>query len=194
MNLVVVTPPAAEPVLIADAKLQLRVTHDSEDSLITHLIVAAREHCEMYHGRAYITQTLKLQLDEWPEDGEIVLPRPPYQSVTSIKYIDSDGAQQTIDAAEYQTDLNATPGRIIPAYGYTWPTARGQLSAIEVTFTAGYGDAGTDVPARICQAVLLRLSDLYENREAIGTGTIYYSIKSLAAEALLSPDRITVDL
>ena len=55
-----------------------------EDALITGLIKAAREYCEGYQNRAYITQTWELILDAFP-DSVIQIPLPPLQWVpTSV--------------------------------------------------------------------------------------------------------------
>ncbi|HWA20765.1 MAG TPA: head-tail connector protein, partial [Caulobacterales bacterium] len=43
MSITIVTPPASEPLSLAEAKLFLRVEHDAEDDLIAALIGAARE-------------------------------------------------------------------------------------------------------------------------------------------------------
>jgi len=66
MSLTIVTPPAEEPVTLTEAKNHLRVDLSDDDSLISALIVAAREHAEAITRRAFITQTLKLSLDAFP--------------------------------------------------------------------------------------------------------------------------------
>ena len=78
MGLQLVTPPAAEPVSLSEAKEHSRITGTDEDDLITTFIEAAREYCEEYQNRAYITQTWDLSLDEFP-DSPYSLPKPPLQ-------------------------------------------------------------------------------------------------------------------
>lgn len=46
-----ITAPAAEPITLAEAKLHARADTSAYDSLITALIVAAREECEHITGR-----------------------------------------------------------------------------------------------------------------------------------------------
>lgn len=96
---------------------------------------------------------------------EILLPMAPLQAVGSIKYLqDSDGAQITLANTEYLVDMASEPARLTPAFGKTWPGTRNQMNAVEITFTAGYGQP-TDVPQGIKNWMLLRLGSMYEHRE-----------------------------
>jgi hypothetical protein len=181
-----VTPPAAEPISLDEAKLHLRGPSDLDDDLVSALIGTARQMIETRLRRAIITQTWDLYVDAWPYGGgyynraireqgpgtpgwlptsggvPILLPRPRLQSVTSIEYVDPGGNSQTLDPSEYDVSLG-TPGRITPAYGRTWPSTRNQVDAVKVRFVAGYGDA-TAVPNCIKVGMKLLIGHLYENR------------------------------
>jgi uncharacterized phiE125 gp8 family phage protein len=160
-----VTPPAKEPVSLAEVKLHLRVDDDADDTLIGALVTAAREVVEAISGRALVTQTLEMVQDGWPIIRYIRIPRPPLQSVVSIKYTDSSGTEHTLDEAVYFVDAESEPGRIALRSGQSWPaTALQELNAVRIRYTAGYGDA-EDVPARFKQAILLLVGHWYENRE-----------------------------
>lgn len=176
MALKLYTPPAAEPVALANVKSHLRVDHGLDDTLIEGLITVARQEAEKITRRALITQTWELVLDRFP-CHEITAPLPPLQSVTSIKYYDTDGAEQTLDAAAYQVDTDSAPARIIPAYGLIWPTTRDQLNTVRIQFIAGYGDADTNIPQAIKQWIMIRVATLYENREAIAQGQPVQDLK-----------------
>lgn len=97
---------------------------------------------------------------------EITPPLPPLQTVDSIKYIDQDGAQQTLAPSAYLVDTISEPARITPAYGTTWPATQNRINAVEVAFTAGYGAASV-VPEGIKRWMLIRIGSLYENREEV---------------------------
>jgi len=64
MNPYLKTPPAIEPVTLEELKDHLRIDSADEDAVLTGLLAAAREWCEGFQNRAYITQTLQLWLDE----------------------------------------------------------------------------------------------------------------------------------
>lgn len=152
MALQLKTAPDTEPVSTADAKAHLRYSDNDQDTLIDALVKAARESVEAYTGRALITQTWQLFLDEFPAGFDRL--KAPLQAVSSIKYIDTAGVEQTLAADQYKVDTAAL-GRIVPAYGVTWPSTRAEANAVTVEFVAGYGVAATDVPADIIHAIKL---------------------------------------
>jgi len=160
-----------------------------EDTELETLITAARQICEDWQRRAYITRTYEYTLDEWPEADYIEMPMPPLLTVTSIVYTTSAGTATTWDNDEYDLDISGFGGRIYPAYGYTWPSSELQpLAGIKITYTAGYGATAASVPAKIRQAILLLLGDLYENRE--DSDTLKRETVPWSVGALLGQDRI----
>jgi uncharacterized phiE125 gp8 family phage protein len=169
-SLSVTTPPAGEPLTLADAKGHMREDGTDQDVHIAGLIAAVRRDQEDRLGVALITQTMAMRMDRFP--ALLELPRSPVQSVTSIQYVDLDGVTQTLAGTEYTADLYSTPPRIVPAYGKSWPSTRAVPNAVTVTFVAGFGDSSEAVPDDLRTALLMRLADLYENREAKITGTI----------------------
>jgi uncharacterized phiE125 gp8 family phage protein len=181
----VTAPPAEEPITLTEAKLHLRVDHADDDTLITSQIKTAREYCEDFQNRAFITQTIKLTLDEFPD--VICVPRPPLISVTSIKYIDENGQQQTLNSSVYKVDTESEPARIVPAYNQCWPGLRGDINSVEVIYQAGYGGAAA-VPGKVISAMKLLLTHLYENREPVNIGNIVTELP-MSVKSLLSLDR-----
>lgn len=173
MSLKVITGPSAEPVALTEAKVHLRVDGTDEDALITSLIVAARQGAEHMTGRALMPQALELALDCFP--GVIKLPRPPFVSITSIKYIDEAGVEQTLAAEDYQIDSHSEPARVLLPYGGSWPLVRWQANAVLIRYEAGYADAAA-VPDEIKSWMLLRIGMLYANRESVATGVSVASI------------------
>jgi uncharacterized phiE125 gp8 family phage protein len=171
MALTLITPPAEEPLTLSEVKASpsLRVSTATDDTDITALIVTARRMAETYTLHALVTQTWELVLDGFPSGG-IVVPMPPLQSVTSIKYIDTDGVEQTLDALLYSVDIDTIPGLITPAYGETWPTdVRDQVNAVRVRYVAGFGDEA-DVPQDIKTWIKITVGTLYDNPQAVVVG------------------------
>lgn len=200
MATVVVTPPAEEPVSLAEAKLSLHVDHSEENTFISGLISAARGWAEKYTWRAIGLATYRLSLDRFPEkcsrptwrvpwsSDPIMLANPPLASVASLEYVDDDGATQTMDEADYVADADAEPARIFPAYGTYWPSTRSMPAAVKVTYQAGYANAAA-TPPEIKTAILLLVGHWFQNREAVVTGTISSDVQ-LSAGALLEPYRV----
>ena len=164
MALKLITAPSTYPVTLAEAKLHCRVDLADDDTLIAALITAATEMAEQKTGRAIMTQTLELTLDAFPEAFELT--RVPVQSVTSVKYYDTTGTQQTLSNTLYALDAADDFGfaHISPVYGGTWPTTRDQINAVAVRYVAGYADAAS-VPQSIKNWILLMVSTMYANRE-----------------------------
>lgn len=174
--LVQTVPPASEPILLGDAKLHLRVDITDDDTLITALIVAARQFAESLTGRSFLTQSWQLTLDYFPICLE--LERGTVQAINSIVYRDMSGVMQTVafsapsNGIQRSTDgnivadLTARPARITPAFGCIWPIPLPEIGAVTVNYTAGYG-AAADVPQGIKQWMLLRIGSMYAFREEI---------------------------
>ena len=185
MALIVITPPADEPITATEAKASpsLRLSVATDDTDITALIKTARLMAETHTMHALVTQTLELVLDGFP-DGGIVVPMPPLQSVTSIKYIDEDGVQQTLSALLYSVDTNTVPGLITPAYGESWPATRDEINAVRVRFVAGFG-AASDVPEDIKSWIKITVGTMYDNPQGLVVGQTVASVPSRYIDALL---------
>ena len=185
MSLKIVTPPTAEPVTLLEAKDHLRVDGPDDDAMISVLITAARKWAEEYTGRQFVTATL-----DWFLDGfcpSFSAPLPPLQSVTSIKYLDTDGAEQTLDAATYRVDAVSEPGRIALDYGKSWPSTYSVINAVTVRFVAGYGTAAA-VPEPIRQAILILIGELYEQRQESVPAS--FAAVPFGVRALLTPYKV----
>lgn len=156
--------PAAEPVSLNEAKAQLRVDGSEEDNLILSLISVARLKVESETGRMLISQTAKAYFDSWPTGNVLHLPLYPVSAVSSVTYIDEDGASQTWASSNYTVDLVGKTPRIVLNPDADAPEVGNYPNAITVTFTVGDATA-TTVPADLKHAILTRLTLLYERRE-----------------------------
>jgi uncharacterized phiE125 gp8 family phage protein len=175
---------------VADATLGAGCpsTNTTADPLLNSFIKTARLAAENITRRALITQTLELVLDAFPPAG-IFLPLPPLQSVTSVKYIDEDGVEQTLSTDLYDVDTDSEPGKVVLESGESWPTTYDQVNAVRVRYVAGYG-AASAVPEDVKTWMKLRVGTMYENREAIITGTITSDVPRDFVDGLLDAVRI----
>lgn len=147
MGLVRTVNPVISVVEFEDVVKQVELPSDDTTHRrhLERAINAAIADAERHTRRAFITQTWRLSLREFPD--RIYLPRPPLQSVTSITYVDSNGATQTLSSSLYQVSTDSSPGYIEPAFGQSWPTIRSEtVDPIKVTYIAGFGTDSEDIP------------------------------------------------
>lgn len=162
-----VTAPILEPLTLTEAKLQAKITQTNDDSLITSYIQAAREAAETCLARGLITQTWKLELDRWAD--VIFLPMAaPLQSVTTVKYYDTAGVQQTLATSGYTVDTGSRPGRVVRAPDQSWPALQADRlsSAVVITYVVGWTTAAL-VPERIKQGLRLHVTYMDCDREGL---------------------------
>lgn len=186
MALKLITAPTAEPVTLDEAKAQCRVEDTASDTLLTGLIAAAREMAEQETGRALMTQTWELALDAFPA-GEIDLVKVPVQSITSVKYLDGNGAEQTIANANYTLDSYGIGHWLLPAYDYDWPATLDSANAVKVRFVCGYADAAS-VPPGVKLWMKAQIAHWFANRESVNVGNITSKLPNI--DGLLDAARV----
>lgn len=184
MGIIRTVDPASEPVTTDEAKKHIRFCDDftDDDAYIDSLIKAAREQAEAYTNRAFVTQTWQYTLNRFP-CRPIELPINPVNSVSSIQYVDQDGATQTWDPSKYTVNLTEQIAKIVPAYGESYPSVRCEPNALTVTFIAGQ-DVEM-VPESYKLAIKMIVGHWYENRGYLG-------MLPESAERLLFPFRLVV--
>lgn len=163
MSTKIVTEPQELPVTLAQALDQLREVPAPLHAQVQSLLYAATENAEGFLGRALIEQTWELVLECFP-GREIELPKPPLQSVTSVKYLDVAAVEQTASAGLYQVDTVSTPGRIKLLPTASWPETAERLNAVTIRFVAGYGGAAK-VPFQIKAGILLHAEAHFDRDE-----------------------------
>ena len=183
----VTSDPAAEPVLLAEAKMHLRVENDEENALISILSQAAREMIEQRIGRSLITQTRTIKMDHFPLCSDtILLPYGPVQSVTSIKYFENE-IEETLSALDYSVDTNSDIARIV--IDDSWPSTDDDINVVTIVYVCGYGASSSYVPKPLKQAIYMLIAHLYENRQAVivsGSPTAVIEMP-MGVEYLISP-------
>lgn len=158
MTMIRITPPAALPVSLDLAKANMRVDGDDMDALITSWIkgvVAALEH-EI--GQCLIEQTWRVMVDSFP--AALELPHP-VMSVTSVKYFDVDGTEQTLDPAAYRLWRARYRSALMPPRGGAWPETLADTD-VTVEVVCGYGAAPDDVPENVQLYILAKLVEQFD--------------------------------
>ena len=151
---------------LSEAKKHLVVEDSHDDALIGSLVAAATDFIE-----GHTHQTIKERVKTLVIDGfsdEIELPAVPVQSVDSIKYNDTDEAEQTLATSVYRVDSRNLKTKVCLAYDQDWPNTTAAPESVTITYTAGY-EAGLE-PELLKQAALLLLGSLYDQRENHITG------------------------
>jgi uncharacterized phiE125 gp8 family phage protein len=167
MGLTLITPPAIAPVTLDELKVWCRIDAADWDAMLSAAIIAATDFVSTALGRQLITAEYELTLGSFPACGPILLPRPPLQSIESVSYRDRDGNTVALVAGtDYRIDLTADPGTI--AVVKSWPRTGEYPDAVEIAFTAGYGDTAADVPEKIKIAIKGLAAWWFYQPEAVG--------------------------
>ncbi|MAF60210.1 hypothetical protein [Blastomonas sp. CCH5-A3] len=162
---VTITPPEAEPVLLAAAKQYLRIDagDDSFDDEIATYIAASRAEVESITNTRLIRQEVVLQAGSLADLEH--LPIGPVQSIEAVNYIDQASDEQLLPDTDYALVASGLEGQIIRPSGVTWPTVADRADAVRVTAIVGYGDAGSDLPRDLYFVVLQAIRAKFDGRE-----------------------------
>jgi uncharacterized phiE125 gp8 family phage protein len=159
---------ASEPITLPEAKDHLEIEHGDKDTLIASLITAARNMAESYTNRSLFTQTWVMTMSYFP-CGVIELKRGITASITSLKYYDGAGSQQTWNSANYRLD-NSDDIAIIQADN-GWPTdVYDRSDAVEITYVTGWANVA-NIPEAIKSALKMTVAHLFENRQDVVVGS-----------------------
>lgn len=177
-SLELVTAPSGQIITTGVARDWLRVDQSLEDDEIARLVNTATDYCEnQIHGHRQIRQATYDQPVACWWEGQLRIPRPPLQSITSIKYYDTDGTEQTLSSSVYnvRTPLRQ-PGTVERAANQTWPAyQQDRIMPITIRFVAGY----TTVPSGILQAIRFLVAQWYTFRVPTVTQEMANTVRDL---------------
>lgn len=155
--------PTFEPVTIREARTQCELgNNDSHDTHLLRLIAEAREAVEEDTGIVACTGTYTWKLSEFPEGEVLTFPLRPVTSITSITYVDTGGTPQTWASTNYALHTSGVNPFLGLVYDQDWPTYRGDINGITITFVAGYANEAS-VPQLFKQAVLLHIRKQWQD-------------------------------
>lgn len=140
------TPPTAEPVTAADAKLALRIDDDAFDALLPGLISAARAVAEQELGRQLVAQTWRTELEDWPAVTDIIHVH--RATAAAVAYW-TGSAWATLATNAYAYAPNGNGTSLAPALGTDWPSL-GDIAIgprVRIDLTSGLAaEAAASVP------------------------------------------------
>ena len=171
---------ASEPVTLAEAKEQCRVTAVDSNDDVQRILLAAQSHVESYTGTRLAAQTVEIKCDSFQDFA--LLPLAPVNSVSAITYVDADGATQTLATSVYEVRADGLRCTIVRKFQQVWPVIR-DGSRITVTASVGYAA----IPEEVRLAILQLVAHWFDNRQAVAPGTM--SIVEMTVDALLTNHR-----
>ena len=120
MPAILTTPPAVEPLSLAEVKEHLKVEVDVDDNLISRLITTARQHVEKQTDKVMIDQTWLIYLSDWPGSSEVKLPVGPVSTINELRTWSDDEIASTVDPSHYYADLAGSPQKLILRGSRIW--------------------------------------------------------------------------
>ena len=161
-----ITDASTDPVTLAEmvAEIPGYVQSTANDTIVTNNIAAATRWLQEYTSRQFIQATHLQAFNEWRY--EYIVHIQPLSSVTSVKYYDLDGVQQTVSSTQYYVDVYNIPPRIVFKRNYPWPIPElWRPNPIEIRYVSGYANAAA-VPTIVKQCIKLLARYWWEKREA----------------------------
>ena len=147
------TSPPSLAVNVSEAKKHLRIseTDVEQDDLIQSLVEAGIEKVQRDTGKQLVTCAFRQEGCSF--GAAAVLGYGPVTRVTSVKYMDTAGNEQTLDPSVYEFDSGRQLVRT--QYGEVFPEVADYPSAVKIEYVAGYGNDSGCIPRLFKNAVLL---------------------------------------
>lgn len=171
---------AVLPVDLTELKLYMKVDGATEDDIITDMLKEAEDWFERFTGQTILTTQFKTFRDHF--GNALELRRSPFISLDKIEFLDK-GILTPVDLADLIT-TRQQPYRVISVKEEVQLPfdVDIQRSAVETTFTAGFGATEADIPIGIKQ-ILKKLTLFYfENRGDCDDDGVPASIKNRAMQ------------
>jgi uncharacterized phiE125 gp8 family phage protein len=151
----------SEPVTIAEAKAQLSIAGSDtfHDGRVSRLITAARQKYEYDTQTNLLTATYDDTFDRLYDSMRLT--QRPVTAVTSVKYYDEDGTQQTLSTDVYSIDLALQEIRL--DVQQSWPDTQQRWDSVVIRYTTGY----STIPETAKHAIMLLVAFWFEMADMI---------------------------
>ena len=162
MNPISLAGPAVEPITLASMKAYLRLDEETQDELVSALIVAGRLTVERATRLALIEQSLRYTTRAWPVGRVVCVPLAPVIAVDAVRILRSGSQAETVAPDLYRLDSSGDPVRIL--LDPTLPGAGAPASGLEIDVTCGFGASPAAVPEPLVLAVQRLVAQWFERR------------------------------
>jgi len=133
-----------EPVQLSEAKDFCKIDISTDDTLITAIIIGARQQCEAYTGVGFVEHSITAVLNN--SNGGIYIPYGPIIDVISVE--DNEGNTLILDS-DYTLQGNEFKRLLYP-----------KTDEVTIEYTAGYAE----LPTVLKTALLNQIYYIYDNR------------------------------
>lgn len=133
-----------EPVQLSEAKDFCKIDISTDDTLLTAIIIGARQQCEAYTGVGFVQHSITAVLNN--SNGGIYIPYGPIIDVISVQ--DNEGNTLILDS-DYTLQGNEFKRLLYP-----------KTDEVNVEYTAGYAE----LPTVLKTALLNQIYYIYDNR------------------------------
>lgn len=177
--------PVTYPVTLFSVKEQGRIDSAELDDTIERLIRAASALVGEQAGRVLSSETWAYSVPAILRN-DLVLPKSPVQSVSSITYFDGADAEQTASVSDFYLMKGDDRAVLRPKSGSSWPTANTDRDdAITITFVAGY----TTAPPALVEAVVRTVLHWFDNPNPVVVGSTATTLP-LGVQELIDTERL----
>jgi uncharacterized phiE125 gp8 family phage protein len=186
-NLRRLQPASVDLFTVAETRELARLAGSLSDAAVLGLIRRSTAAVETYLNRSLIAAQWRQTFDGFSGPaGDWILPLLccPVIEVEDVEYLDDEGSWQIVDPESFGCDTDGEPARVYEWPGSTWPEAADVPGSVRVTFQAGYGEAASDVPGDLVEAVAKIISHNHDHVGAVVTGTIVAEIPWSVRELL----------
>jgi uncharacterized phiE125 gp8 family phage protein len=154
-----------------EAKKIIGITGGYDDDEMISLLAHARQDCEFYQRRRYITQTLDVYLDRFPSSNSLELVDcSPVQSIISVKYTDYNDLTAEFPAENYVLDNVSEVNRLVLKRNCSWPSDElAPVNGVIIRLVAGVeaekvgNRIVSSLPEGVKWAIALQMQIVYDN-------------------------------
>ncbi|UTW56184.1 head-tail connector protein [Kordiimonas sp. SCSIO 12610] len=194
--------PKGDPILLAEVKDHLRLSHEDEDAYIGSLIAVAVQKIEQHFGLALMERHVDITINGTLRDHIFRLPVRPVSEVISVTSIDGDGAEvpgetlgeTIIPASAYSLQPGLGARLIFKNSNLTYGVGHGFIpvprqQSLRIRARAGFGLSHNLVPADIRHALLILTAYFYNYRGDDSDNPLADAMAKSGAMALMAPYR-----